>query len=54
MKGKGIRFFSGPKNWGQVVSKKQIWDYMIPGILKLTLQSLMNDISELWTANMAK
>ena len=22
MKGKGIRFFSGPKNWGQVVSKE--------------------------------
>ena len=21
LKGKGIRFFSGPKNWGQVVSK---------------------------------
>ena len=22
LKGKGIRFFSGPKNWGQVVSKE--------------------------------
>ena len=43
-----------PKTGDKLSPRKQSWDYMIPGILKLTLQSLMNDISEVWTANMAK
>ena len=54
LKGKGIRISLVPKTGDKLSPRKQSWDYMIPGILKLTLQSLMNDISELWTANMAK
>ena len=42
------------KTGDKLSPRKQSWDFMIPGIQKLTLQSLMNDISELWTANMAK
>ena len=46
LKGKGLRFFSGPKNYGHVISKETTKGKYDPRNLKLTLQFQMNVISE--------